>query len=229
MGPGGGGRAGGADGGACRYFLGSRSVVACCLGFGIRRRRRHDDGAQPTDEGRAQARRGMRGHPGIHGWLAGEVRERTRPGAGDALWRRAAGWDHSLPNCEQFSLFGCNLCAFATTLLSRWHGTRRTGIKKRARGPVDGRCGVLVVGAACFSLVVVESASYAVFVGRLGDGGLSLLRSSATAGNSAGRSWRSARSGFPGSRCALRCRPGSSAGCRARHSRARFRSGRCQP
>lgn len=57
----------------------------------------------------------------------------------------------------------------------------------------------------------------------------SRLRPSAIAGSSAGRPWRPGRSGFPGSRCALPCRPGSPAAGRARRSRARFRSGRCRP
>ena len=60
-------------------------------------------------------------------------------------------------------------------------------------------------------------------------GGLSRPRPSATADSSAGRPWTPARSGFRGSRCALRCRPGSLAADRARHSRARFRSGQCRP
>ena len=50
-----------------------------------------------------------------------------------------------------------------------------------------------------------------------------------TGGSSADPPFRSDQSGFPESRCALRCRPESFAAGRARHSRARFRSGPCLP
>ena len=52
---------------------------------------------------------------------------------------------------------------------------------------------------------------------------------SGSAGSSAGRPCRSGRSGFPDSRCALRCRPGCPGTDRATHSRAPIRNTRWLP
>ena len=82
--------------------------------------------------------------------------------------------------------------------------------KKTGRGPLGGQ-GVAHIGPPIRHSPFIRS------------------RPSATAGNFAGPLYRSGRSGFRGSRCALRCRPGSFAAGRATHSHARFRSGQCPP